>query len=121
MSIKPLVWVGSSRVDIQAFPEGARRALGYQLFTLQSGGTPRDWKPMTSVGPGVAELRVRAGGAYRLLFLARFKDCVYVLHVFRKKSRKTASLDLQLGRARLAAVLRTRSRTHAASDAALDG
>lgn len=86
-----------------------RHELGFDLRRIQSGGLPRDWKPMTQVGAGVTEIRVRLGGAYRLLYVAKFAEAVYVLHVFRKKTQKTARLDLDLGRARYAAVLRARS------------
>lgn len=69
---------------------------------------PRDWKPMPSVGMGVVEIRVRVGGAFRLMYVAKFVEAVYVLHVFEKKSRKTGSLDLAVARSRLATVRRTR-------------
>ena len=55
---------------------------------------------MSTVGAGVSELRVRVGGAFRLLYVAKFPEAVYVLHVFQKKSQRTARLDIELGRAR---------------------
>ncbi|MDA0226113.1 MAG: type II toxin-antitoxin system RelE/ParE family toxin, partial [Proteobacteria bacterium] len=61
---------------------------------------PADWKPMPSVGLGVREIRVRAGGAWRVIYVARFAEAVYVLHAFRKKSRKTAREDVDLARRR---------------------
>ena len=108
MTAKILVWVGSSRADIRKLPETARRQLGYDLREVQLGGLPDDWKSMATVGPGVVEIRVRAGGAFRLLYIARFAEAVYVLHVFQKKSQKTSPLDLALAKARLAAVRRAR-------------
>ncbi len=63
---------------------------------------------MSTVGPGVVEIRVRIGGAFRLMYIAKFAEAVYVLHVFQKKTQKTSPLDLALAKARLAAVRRTR-------------
>ncbi len=63
---------------------------------------------MSTVGPGVVELRVHAGGAFRLMYVAKFAEGVYVLHVFQKKSTKTSPLDLAVARARFAAVRRER-------------
>ena len=82
--------------------------MGFDLREVQLGGLPDDWKPMATVGPGVIEIRVRAGGAFRLMYIAKFTEAVYVLHVFQKKSQKTSLLDLAVARARLAAVRRAR-------------
>ena len=108
MTTKDLVWVGSSRADIKALPELARHQLGFDLREVQSGGLPEDWKPMSTVGPGVIEIRVRIGGAFRLMYIAKFAEAVYVLHVFQKKTQKTSPLDIAVAKARLAAVRRTR-------------
>jgi phage-related protein len=108
VTAKPLTWVGSARPDIQSLPAEAQRQLGFDLRLVQLGQMPRDWKPMPAIGPGVAEIRVRAGGAFRLVYVAKFAEAVYVLHVFQKKSQKTSPLDLALARARFAAVRRAR-------------
>ena len=64
---------------------------------VQAGREPSDWKPMPTVGPGAAEIRVRdETGAYRVIYVARFADAVYVLHAFQKKSQKTAHADLMV-------------------------
>jgi phage-related protein len=83
----------------------ARRAAGYQLERVQAGALPADWKPMPAVGLGVQELRIRAGGAFRVIFVARFVEAVYVLHAFQKKSQKTARADIGLARMRFAALM----------------
>ena len=75
---------------------------------VQDGELPVDWKPMPTVGPGVNELRVRAGGAYRVLYVAKFAEAVYVLHAFEKKTRKTARLDVELARQRYRNLVRER-------------
>jgi phage-related protein len=108
VSPKDVIWVGSSRADIRELPELARRRLGAELNHVQLGGLPGDWKPMPSVGAGGIEIRVRLGGAFRLLYVAKFAEAVYVLHVFQKKSQKTSPLDLQVARTRFVAVLRGR-------------
>lgn len=63
---------------------------------------------MSTIGPGVIEIRVSSGGAFRLIYVAKFAERIYVLHVFQKKSRKTSPLDLEVARARFKAVCRTR-------------
>lgn len=78
------------------------------LRRVQSGEMPRDWKPMSSVGAGVVEMRVRVSGAYRLMYVAKFAEEIYVLHTFQKKSQKTAGLDIELARSRLRSVRRAR-------------
>jgi phage-related protein len=100
MSDKPVVWVGSARRDIQEFPEDARSVAGFELRRVQHGLDPTDWKPMTIVGPGVREIRIRTGRAHRVFYLATFAEAVYVLHVFDKKTQATSSRDIQLGRER---------------------
>lgn len=60
--MKPLHWIGDSRDRVRAFPPHARQQAGYQLHRVQSGEDPTDWKPMTSVGLGVREVRIHAGG-----------------------------------------------------------
>ena len=94
---KPVVFRGSSLDDLRAFPVSARREAGYQLNKVQYGADPSDWKPMGTIGKGVREIRIRdAGGAFRVLYVARFADAVYVLHCFPKKTRKTRKADLEL-------------------------
>ncbi|MBL8959543.1 MAG: type II toxin-antitoxin system RelE/ParE family toxin [Gemmatimonadetes bacterium] len=110
MHEKPVTWVGSSHEDLRALPAEVRRELGYDLRQVQRGREPRDGKPMATVGAGVWEIRVRVAGAFRLFFVAKFAEAVYVLHVFQKKSQQTPRLDLELGRARYQAVLRDRSK-----------
>jgi len=100
--MKSVVWVGSSKSDLKALPAAAIDDLGHQLFRVQCGLEPDDWKPMPSVGPGVREIRVRdASGAFRTIYLATRPEAVYVLHCFRKTSPKTAQRDIELARQRL--------------------
>ncbi len=57
--MKPVYFVGTSREDLRDLPESVQETAGFQLFKVQQGKEPDDWKPMTTVGPGVQELRVR--------------------------------------------------------------
>lgn len=83
----------------------ARREAGYQLERVQCGDDPEDWKPMSGIGPGVREIRIReASGAFRVMYLATRPESIYVLHCFQKKTQQTSQRDLALARARLKAV-----------------
>jgi len=73
------------------------REAGHQLYQLQSGEDPDDWKPMSSVGAGVREIRIRdKSGAFRILYVAKLDDAIYVLHCFQKKTQKTSAVDIAL-------------------------
>ena len=78
--MKKLVWMGRSKEDLRAFPREARRVVGYQLENVQEGADPYDWKPMSTVGSGVREIRVReSSGAFRCIYLATRPEGIYVL------------------------------------------
>ena len=99
--MKPVRFVGSAKDALAAFPKSARIRAGHELFMVQVGRNPDDWKPMSTVGPGACEIRVRdAAGAFRVIYVARFEDAVYVLHAFQKKTRETSRPDLELARQR---------------------
>ena len=105
--VKPLIWMGSSRDDLRQFPESVRDSLGFELYRVQCGLDPKDWKPMTSVGPGVKEIRVRDQvGIFRAIYLASRPEGVYALHCFQKKSQRTSRSDLELAVKRFKAIAR---------------
>jgi phage-related protein len=106
--LKRLLWLGSSRSDVGNFPADARQRAGYQLYLVQSGFEPHDWKPMPSVGSGVQEIRVHTGLEHRVFYVAKFSEAIYVLHAFQKKTRKTSNAELELARSRLRELLRGR-------------
>lgn len=87
MSIKPIRWVGAAREELQDLPEEARKEAGFALWTLQQGQPPSDFKPMPTVGKGVEEIRIRTENAYRVFYIARFEEAIYVLHAFQKKTQ----------------------------------
>ncbi len=106
--LRPIHWIGSSLEDLRGFPEAARRDIGAKLTLVQGGESPTDWKPMKSVGAGVIEVRVHRPGEYRVLYVAKFADAVYVLHAFGKKSQATPKSDLDLARRRYSQMLAMR-------------
>ena len=105
---KPLAWLGSSLKDVRAFPAEARRAAGYQLGRVQQGLMPDDWKPMTTVGAGVHEIRIHTELEHRVFYVAKYEDAVYVIHAFEKRTPQTKEADIALARKRLADFLRLR-------------
>ncbi len=101
--MKPISFLGDSLERLRDFPANPRRQAGFQLDRLQRGLNPDDFKPMKTIGKGVEELRVRdASGAYRVIYLARLKDGVYVLHAFKKTTQRTSKADIELAQTRLA-------------------
>lgn len=95
--MKPLKFVDSSQKDLRAMPVDVRHALGIELMTVQYGGEPSDFKPMKEVGAGAYEIRHRdISGAFRVVYVTKFADAVYVLHAFQKKTQKTKRADIEL-------------------------
>jgi phage-related protein len=100
--MKRLEFLGDSIAQLRKFPQDARKEAGVQLHKVQLGLEPSDWKPMTTVGPGVREIRIREeSGAFRVLYVAQVGDIVAVLHAFQKKTQQTPKRDLDLAAARL--------------------
>ena len=101
----PVIWEGDSREILQSFPSDVQQNLGFQLWQLQQGERPTDCRPLPSIGPGVFELRDQDERAwYRVVYLSRVEDVIYVLHCFEKKSREMPRKDFQTARQRLKAV-----------------
>jgi phage-related protein len=104
---KPVKFRGSALDDLRSFPLAARREAGFQLDQVQHGQEPDDWKPMPTLGPGVREIRIRdASGAFRIIYVAKFADAVYVLHCFQKKTQKTSKPDVDLAESRYRELLK---------------
>ena len=107
---KPLRFLGDSHDVLTTFPEDARRGAGFALYMVQIGRDPDDWKPMPTIGRGVREIRVRdEAGAFRLIYIAKFLEAVYVLHCFNKKTQQTATKYIELSRKRLKELLEERN------------
>jgi phage-related protein len=107
--MKRVEWLGDSRKTIQSFPALVQRTAGFELLNVQLGLQPGDSKPMPSIGSGVEELRVWGeSGTYRVIYIAKLADIVYVLHAFQKKTQQTNQRDVALARARFEQLMRSR-------------
>jgi phage-related protein len=107
MEIKPLDFQGDALDALRTFPSSARREGGHQLDKVQRGLEPDDWKPMPSIGSGVSEIRIwDEAGTFRVIYVAKFVDAVYVLHCFQKKTEKTSPQDIELAKKRYKALVK---------------
>jgi len=105
--MKLLRFLGDSLKCLRGFPDDAKQDAGFQLDKVQNGEQPDDFKPMSSVGKGVEEIRVRDdSGSYRVIYIARLPDAVYVLHAFQKKTQATAKRDIELAKKRFTELMR---------------
>ena len=106
---KEIRWVGSSYNDLLAFPRDVKKEAGFQLGRVQAGLEPIDWKSFDDVAIGTREIRIRdASGVYRVMYIAKFEEAVYVLHCFQKKTQVTSKQDKTIAAARYRAVIRAR-------------
>jgi phage-related protein len=100
-----IVWEGDSREVLKAFPQAVTENFGFELWQLQQGARPRNYRPLASIGPGVFELRDQDQRTwYRVVYLSRIADVIYVLHCFEMKSREMPKKDFAKARQRLKAV-----------------
>ena|ERR1700722_8657930 len=107
--MKPAWFLGDSLKVLREFPADERRDVGRQIRRLQDGRSANDFKPMTSVGKGVEEIRIRGqSGAYRVIYTAHFAEAVYVIHAFQKKSQATSKRDVNIARSRFQQLLQER-------------
>lgn len=107
--MKPVTFLGDALKRLRQFPEDAREDAGYQIFLVQQGQQPDDFKPMPTIGRGVEELRIwDEAGTFRVIYTARMEDAVYVLHAFQKKTEETAQSDIDLAKNRLAQLMQAR-------------
>jgi phage-related protein len=106
---KEIRWVGSSYDDLLAFPEEARRQAGFQLSKVQAGLDPDNWKPFELVGAGTREIRIHeAEGVFRVMYVAKFVEAIYVLHCFQKQTQATSKQDRETAEARYRALANVR-------------
>ena len=111
MTRKPVLFEGASLDELRDFPADAREAAGFQIYLAELGRDPDDWKPMKTVGPGVREIRIAdADGQFRVIYVTKFEDAIYVLHAFAKKSQKTPQRNLDMAAARFKALVERRKR-----------
>ena len=92
-TLRPIVWMASSKYDLSALPNEVKASFGSRLFELQQGRTPLGMKPLTQFGTGVYELRESFDrNAYRLMYVVNLRKALYVLHAFMKKSKSGVGL-----------------------------
>ena len=94
--MKKLRFIGASIDDLRDFPAEVRREVGFELDAVQRGLMPSDFKPMLNIGVGVYELRIHVLGEWRVLYVAKRPESIYVLHAFQKKTQKTRREDIEL-------------------------
>lgn len=106
---KDIRWQGSSKEDLIDFPEDAKRLAGHELNQVQSGLDPTHWKPFEDVGKGVREIIVDdKSGWFRVMYVTKFEEAVYVLHCFQKKTNTTSKKDKEIASARYKALIQDR-------------
>jgi len=106
---KQIRWVGSAYDDLLAFPRDARKEAGFQLGKVQAGLEPVDWKPFDDVGAGTREIRIHdVSGIYRVMYVAKFEEAIYVLHCFWKKTQVTSKQDKAIAAVRYRAAVNAR-------------
>jgi phage-related protein len=111
---KQTLWYKPSILDeVRTWPKEVTEEVGRQLNKVEYGGQPIDFKPMSSIGSGVFEIRHSDDGEqYRLIYVAKFKEAIYVLHVItKKKTRKTAQHDIDLAKERYNELVQRRKRS----------
>ncbi len=100
-----VAWEGDSKSAILSFPEDVRQNFGFEIWQLQQGERPSNYRPLPSIGTGVFELRDQDDRAwYRLIYLSRIHNVIYILHCFEKKSRAIPRRDFEKAKQRLKAV-----------------
>ena len=100
--LKRVIWLGDSKRRVQSFPEITKDILGEEIGLVQKGKNPRDWKPMPEIGFGVKEIRAHNPDEYRVLYVAKYPEAIYILNAFQKTGDKTSQKDKELGRKRYA-------------------
>jgi len=109
--MKKLIWLGSAYNDLFAFPKDAKREAGFNLDRVQHGLEPLDWKPMRSIGSGVKEVRIHLKNEYRVMYVAKFKEAIYVLHAMSKKTKKTPKKEIEIAKKRYSEMINLRNKT----------
>ncbi len=103
--MKEIEFHGRTLDVIRDFPADAKHEAGHQLDKVQRGNDPTDWKPMSSIGKGVREIRIQEQGQYRVIYIAKLEDAIHVLHAFQKKTQKTRKQDIEAAKHALKQIL----------------
>lgn len=108
MFMKKITWLGNSHAIVKEYPGSVKQEIGYNLDKVQRGLDPYDWKPMSSVGHGVKEIRIHEANQYRVLYVAKFEESIYVLHAFVKKTQQTLKREIAQAKQRYAEMIEMR-------------
>lgn len=101
MFIKPVRFLGDSLKRLRDFPKKARQDAGQQIDKIQRGKPPDDFKSMPTIGRGVEEIRIwDDSGTFRVVYVAKLQDFIYILHAFQKKTQATSKHDLNIAKIR---------------------
>lgn len=93
--MKPIIWLGNTLKNLREYPNEVRSEIGYNLEKVQLGESPFDWKSMHNIGFGVKEIRIHGSNEYRVLYVAKFSEAIYILNVFIKKTEKTVNREIE--------------------------
>ena len=96
--MKAVHWIGASKRKVKDFPDLAREEAGHQLWQVQCGKDPDDWKPMLAIGKGAREIRIHQPNEHRVIYVAQFPEAIYVLNAFTKKTQQTPHIDIEIAR-----------------------
>ena len=97
MKRKEIRFLGNSRKDLRSFPDIPRQRMGVQLYGLELGEDPNNWKPVTGVGSGVREIRIKFDdNIYRTVYVANRGNFIYILHAFQKKRQTISKADFRV-------------------------
>ncbi|WP_058973408.1 type II toxin-antitoxin system RelE/ParE family toxin [Type-D symbiont of Plautia stali] len=111
MDEKDVDWRGTSLDDIKKFPTEVKKDLGFELHKIQNGHNPTHFKAVNRWGAGVIEIKIKGDdGEYRVVYVAKFAEAVYVLHAFQKKTQQTSPKDVSTIVERYKAVVEERSK-----------
>ncbi|HEY9784847.1 MAG TPA: type II toxin-antitoxin system RelE/ParE family toxin [Candidatus Obscuribacterales bacterium] len=97
--MKKLFGIGNTRRRVQQFPKQTRCKAGDELYLVQIGAQPTDWRPMPTIGPGAIEIRIHQPHEHRIIYVATYPEGIYVIHAFEKKTRQTPQRELDIARA----------------------
>jgi|SRR3990167_3229473 len=106
--MKKITWLGNTHQRIKGYSDIVKQEIGYNLDKVQRGQEPYDWKSIPSVGQGVKEIRIHDENEYRVLYVTKFEESIYILHVFVKKTEQTSKKDIGLAKQRYAEMLEMR-------------
>jgi phage-related protein len=107
--MKKLIWIGGSKRRVKEFPDEARQKAGHELWQVQEGFDPDDWRPMLTVGAGAKEIRLHKPHEHRVIYVAQFTEGIYVLHAFEKKTRQTPQREIDTARSSYAEMQKQRN------------